>query len=186
VNRRALVAWSALAIVMVAGCTVSQSPYAVEAVAQLAPVGMPEVRITGPIEILGTGTPGMDVDFVRTIAAYRVQLPDGAAPWVRLYTAASCDPEPAPMLYEHLGTIRRVGDEAHFISTDVIGDRTVDIDVQTVTAAVSSDDGAGDEFGKIAVVQAAEDGDGTILETISGNPVPAGGPWLACGTFVAP
>ena len=90
------------------------------------------------------------------------------------------------MLYQHLGTLRRVGDEAHFFVPDVrLGDRTVDIDVQTVTAEVSPHPGATNVFDVIAVVQAPGDGSEGTVDTPVGQ-LPAGGPWLACGAFVAP
>lgn len=172
-------------VLVASGCTATQDPYAVDAIAQLAPVGTPDVRITGPIEILGTGVPDTQMSFGRTVAAYHVQLPDGAAPWVRLYIAASCTPEAAAILYEDLGTIRQVGDEAHFFARNIrIGDRTLDVDIETVAADVALDNSQASVFTMIAVVQAP--GDGTTLEPSLHGQLPAGGPWLACGTFVAP
>lgn len=174
-----------LGALVASGCTATQDPYAVDAIAQLAPVGTPDLRITGPLEILGPGVPDTQIPYVRTVAAYHVELPDGAAPWVRLYVAASCTPETAAILYEDLGTIRRVGDAAHFFARDIrIGDHTLDVDIETVAADVTLDDSPVGVFAMIAVVQAP--GDVTILVPSPHGLLPAGGPWLACGAFVAP
>jgi len=186
----------ALALVA-AGCATSPEPYQVDAVAELAPVAAGgqdaiEDLIRGPIEALGIGIPprhgDSSIEFPRTLAAYRVHLPRSAAPWIRLYTAPSCaEPGDSPQLFQDLGVLRQVDNETHFFARDVvIGDHTVDIDIHTVTADVTLDGpGIGNLFDQIAVVQAPGDG-GPLVQGTVGLPVPAGGPWLACGKFTRP
>ena len=125
-----------------AGCATTPDPYSVDAAAQLAPVATPagaEAGITGPIEILGFALPFPDGDYSRTFAAYKVDLPEGAAPWVRIYTAASCDTPPdQAVVFADLGAIRRVGDQTHFFARGVqVGDREVDIDIGTVASTAT-------------------------------------------------
>ena len=130
-------------------------------------------------------------------AAYRVQLPDGAAPWVRIVGGASCDaPDDPPRNVADLGKIRRVGDETHFFARHVeVAGVFMDVDTQTAVAYVAVSD-AGDPrrsvVGNLAVVMVPGDetlppgqGDGGGAGGGSGSYPPAG-PWLACGVFVLP
>ncbi|HEX8108234.1 MAG TPA: hypothetical protein VF516_10930 [Kofleriaceae bacterium] len=172
------------AVMLVAGCATTPDPYAVGAIAPLQPVGTPagaEAGIDGPIEVLGS--PAYGRSFQQTFAAYKVHVPEGAAPWVRVYRTPSCTPVPeSPALFDDLGAIRRVGGETHFFAPGVqVAGRIVDIDTRTVTAPGSLDPTYtyGYLIGMIAVVQAPGD------PAAGGGPddPPAGGPWLACGAF---
>ena len=175
------------------GCAVSPEPYPIVAVAELAPSpaagGAADGEITGAIDVLGTGLPpgiGGDLDFVRTVAAYRVRLPDGAAPWVRLYTAPSCEvAEDEALPEQDLGAIRRVGDEPHFVTRDVrFGGRPVELDTGTAVAYVSLAPAPVQYlFDMIVVVLAPSDDGRTVVLNTTRQTVPAGGPWLACGVF---
>jgi hypothetical protein len=129
----------------VAGAADAPEGYPVDAVAELAPLADESPRVAGPIEILGTGVTGSAADpGIRTVAAYRVQLPDDTAAYIAMISAASCvDREPLtapddPVAEQLLGTIRRVGDETHFFVDGVqIGDRAVDVDTETASAYLS-------------------------------------------------
>ena len=184
----------ALALATAAGCATTPDPYTVDAVAPLAPVATPagaDAAITGPIEILGTGSPVPGDDFMRTFAAYKVHLVEGAAPWVRVYDAPSCDaPEdPRPVIAD-LGLIRRVGNETHFFARGIqVRGGTLDIDTGTAAGLVTLDPPLTPLFnyvvGKPVVVQLP--GDGTVAGPgpggIPGIGPPLGGPWLSCGVI---
>jgi hypothetical protein len=171
-----------LSVLAFAGCVTDSEPYPVTAVANLAPMGSEAAaQIEGPIEILGT--PSHDFS-QRTLAAYRVHLPDAAPRRVRIYNLDVCDPNAPPppdtgpvpeqLVIADLQQIRRVGDEAHFFMPGVrVAGRRLDIDTQTVRAELSTtpDIELNYVIGKIAVVQALDRDDGT----------PGG--WLACGVF---
>ena len=129
-----------------AGCiTGAQDAYPVDAVAQLAPMSPDVPRIEGPIELLGTGMPSdVAASLARTVAAYRVQLPDDLSPWVGLVSAASCtDREPLaapddPLAFQDLGLIRRVGEETHFFARYFrTGEPTIEVDTETAIAYAS-------------------------------------------------
>jgi hypothetical protein len=139
----------AIAVLAAAGCLTgssggAQDGYPVEAVAQLAPLGVEPASISGPVEFLGTGMPSTAAEpGARTIAAYHVHLADDLGALVALVNAASCtDREPLttaeqPVAFQDLGLIRRVGDETHFFAPYVqIGDHLVDVDTGTTTAYV--------------------------------------------------
>lgn len=194
-----------LALLAAAGCAATPDPYAVDAVARLAPVAGASVAITGDIEVLAPATPFHTEDFQRTLIAYKVALPDGAAPWVRILRTASCDPaQSRPALFADAGAIRRVGDQAHFFARDVlIGGGTRDVDINTVTIQASLDPVQWYTYlvGTVAVVQMPAP-PGTAPEPF---PEPAecpdketpfcvaltwvghvvGGAWLACAPFEA-
>jgi hypothetical protein len=118
----------------------------VDAVAQLEPTRIDPPHVTGEIELLGTGT-SIDVDPAakRTFAAYRVHISDDLAHAVTLVSADSCIvppvgvPDRFPL--QNLGTIRDVGNGAHFFARDVqIGGRIIDVDTETATAHAFRDD----------------------------------------------
>jgi hypothetical protein len=98
--------------------------------------------IQGPIEVLGTGKPsGVPDSGPRTLAAYRVQLPDGLAPRLVLMNAPSSCSNLDPVLrpggggaVQELGVLRRVGDETHFFLP--LGDGSY-VDTETTTAFAS-------------------------------------------------
>lgn len=174
----------AMLAVIVAGCAASAEPYRVDAVADLVALRPEGAGIAGPLEMLGPGAPAGAT--FRTIAAYRVQLPAGAAPWIRLYATLSCDgPDDRSRVFDDLGLIRRVGDETHFFARDVqVGGRTIDVDIQTVATLASPEPATfGNVFDLIAVAQAPDDG--SAVDPSTGQPVPPG-LWLACGAFVRP
>jgi hypothetical protein len=161
-------------LVALTGC-LPGDPYPVVAVADLRPLG---ARITGPVEVLGTSSPIPERDIAsRTLAAYRVDLPDLAPRRARIYDAPGCDePVGEPHIVADLQQIRRVGEEAHFFVLDIpVGDRELVVDTGTIAAAISMDP-TRDNYviGKIAVVQALDREDGTP------------GEWLACGVFGDP
>jgi hypothetical protein len=136
---------AALAALAAAGCiTGSQAPYPVDAVAQLAPLAADPPYIAGPIEVLGTGMPeDVESPGVRTFAAYHVQLPEGITALIAMESAASCaDRKPLtapddPLASQLLGSIRRVGDEAHFFTQIPVGEYVMDVDTETATAFAS-------------------------------------------------
>lgn len=167
------------------GCATTPDPYSVDAVAELAPVETQvgsDAGISGPLEILGSASPVPTPDYQRTFAAYKVHLGDGAAPWVRIYDAASCE---APTALVDLGVIRRVGDEAYFFAPQVdVDGRPVDIDTGTMTAAVTLDPARSYHYavGKLAVVQRPGDGSAPTPGA-SGPDVSPGGAWLSCGVI---
>jgi hypothetical protein len=161
-------------LVALTGC-LPMDPYPVVAVAHLQSLGS---RIEGPVEVLGTSSPIPERDISsRTLAAYRVYLPDLEPRRARIYDAPGCD-EPAeePRIVADLQQIQRVGEEAHFFALDIpVGDREVVVDTGTIAALVSMDPTSDDYvIGKLAVVQALDREDG------------APGAWLACGVFVDP
>lgn len=171
------------------GCVTTPDPYSVDAAAELAPLETQdgsEAGITGPIEILGSASPVPTPEYERAFAAYKVQLDQGAAPWVRIYDAASCEaPGDAPAALIDLGVIRRVGDEAHFFAPQVdVEGRLVDIDTGMVTAAVSLDPARSYHYavGKLVVVQRPGDGSAP-LPGASGPDISPGGAWLSCGVI---
>ncbi len=173
----------------VTACATTPDPYSVDAAAELAPVETQiggDAGITGPLEILGSASPVPTPDYQRTIAAYKVHLGKGAAPWVRIYDAASCEaPGDAPKAIADLGVIRRVGDEVHFFAPHVeVDGRPVDIDTGTVTADVTLNPAwsHGYAVGKLAVVQWP--GDSSVPSPGgSGSDIPPGGEWLSCGVI---
>lgn len=171
--------WLGLSILACAACVTDAEPYPVAAVANLAPMG---AEITGPIEVLGVvRTPPNS--YQRTLAAYRVHLPDLAPRRVRIFQMTVCDMDAVPVgrdgmkhLIElaDLQEIRRVGDQTHFFAPGIdVAGRRVDVDVGTVQAAISTNgpDASGYVIGQIAVVQELDHADGTP------------GAWLACGGF---
>ena len=172
------------------GCTTADDRYSVDAFAELRPLGTAGPQITGRLEVLGLAErdDGNNGNFGRAIAAYHVQLPADAAPWIRLWLAPSCDTPPEQaMLFQDLGLIRRVGDSAHFFDRDVeIGGHTVDIDIGTAnTAATLANAPFSDLLDLLAVAQApAPPGSATTIPQIGSQFTLAGGAWLACGNFV--
>jgi hypothetical protein len=177
-------------LIACAGCLIPSEPsqpYAVIAVADLAGIGS---DIAGPIEILGANSGSEATKFdLRTLAAYRVRLPDSSPRRARIYDVGSCDvptvspppedgcgripcPEHPPVLAD-LQKVQRVGNETHFFAQNILvhGQR-LDVDTETVQAAVSLvPDARSYVIGKIAVIQAADREDGSR------------GEWQACGVF---
>lgn len=151
----------ALALPMLAGCVTSPpEDYPVEAVAELEPLRIDPPRVTGRIELLGTGMP-IDVESadVRTFAAYRVRVSDALDHAVTLVSAASCiyppvgPPDRFP--FQYLGTIRDLGNGAHFFTPDVrVGDSIIDVDTETASAYASRSD----QNQRIVIVSEAVDG----------------------------
>jgi hypothetical protein len=155
-----------------AACVTRPPPYPVLAEAPLEGSG-----IAGAIEVIGTTTDGGNASpyIDRTVAAYRVKLPDAAPRRVRIYDDPSCDaPRDTLRLRADLQDIRRVGDEAHFFARDVdIHGTRYAIDTETIQAPISVlDDTDNNVVGKIVVLSAPDGVDG------------APGAWLACGVFV--
>jgi len=163
-----------------AACVTSANDYPVVAVAELQ---SPDSTITGRLELLG----GIADDVTaRTLAAYRVRLPDAAPRRVRLYYNVdnlgthTCDSNPEELqLISDLQTIQRAGDETHFVIANVrVGDHVSDIDVETLPVNLSLDsklDARSETYviGKIVVVSG--------LDRDDERP----GDRLACGSFVA-
>jgi hypothetical protein len=187
-----------LALLAAAGCTTTPDPYAVDAVARLAPVAGAGVVITGDIEVLAPATPIATFDSARTLVAYKVALPGGAAPWVRILRTASCDPDQSrPALFADVGALRRVGDQTHFFARDIlIGDGTRDVDINTVMV----ENRHSSLVGMVVVLQmpapqgtAPEpppepddcpgDRDAPNCPAVTWTGFVAGGPWLACAPF---
>jgi hypothetical protein len=133
----------AFAVVAALGCASDAAgEYPVDAVARLAPTRKDLPYVEGPIEVLGTGKPSNVQDGgPRTLAAYRVQLPDGLAPRVRLGAASCWDPSPllvpGNLGVQELGVIQRVGDETHFFVPVRDGSGTVYVDTETTTGVTS-------------------------------------------------
>jgi hypothetical protein len=191
-----------LGALIAASCSTTPEPYRVVAVANLTPIsatGRPTSGplagpISGPIELLDTGEAvPPEFDGYHAMAAYHVQLPDGAVPWVRIFAAASCDaPGDDPQIIADLGTIRRVGDETHFFKRDVeVAGKLLDVDTQTAVVLLSVTNPDRAVLGKLAVALAPGDetgtGSGSGGGSGSGNDAyPRGGAWLACGGFVVP
>jgi hypothetical protein len=155
-------------------CAPAAEPYPVISAAELTAIAQ---DITGPIEILGSNVDGDETtDFqLRTLAAYRVHLPDAAPRHAVIYHATSCEvPDTRPFVFADLQTIRTVGNETHFFADDIlVNGRRIDVDTETAQAELSTDPETGlDVLGKIAVVQAPD---------VDGTP----GAWLACGVFTA-
>jgi hypothetical protein len=169
-----------LAVLACTGCATDSEPYPVAAVANLEPIA---ARITGPIEVIGVLHAPSDSS-ARTLAAYRVRLPDLVPRRVRIFQMNVCDMDTAPVgpdgtrqLIEvaDLQEIRRVGVETHFFAPAInLQGRRVDVDVGTAQAQISTSgpDAFGYVFGLIAVVQELDHEDGTP------------GAWLACGRFI--
>jgi len=161
-------------LIACAGCMTASEPYPVVAVAALTGGAS---GITGSLEILGANSGKSNATEFdrRTLAAYRVRLPDSAPRRVRLYDARACDATEPLELLADLQLIRRVGDETHFFAQSVLvrGER-LDVDTETAQAFVSLvPDTPSYVIGKIAVVQA--------LDRDDGSP----GAWLACGAFAS-
>lgn len=150
-----------LGLLMLAGClTKPPEDYPVDAVAQLEPSRLNPPRVTGQIELLGTGMP-IDVEpvDVRTFAAYRVHVSDDLAHAVTLVSAASCIEPPVGSLdrfpFQYLGTIRDLGNGAHFFTPDVrVGDSFIEVDTETASAYASRSD----QGQRIVIVSEAVDG----------------------------
>ena len=203
------------AVLAAASCDTTPEPYRAIAIAELAPTAAATGRpttgplaepISGPLELLATGDAGPPPQFgdaAHVVAAYRVALPDGAAPWIRIFAAPSCDaPGDDPPIVADLGLIRRVDGETHFFTRHVeVGGRLMDVDTQVAASLlqVTSPGGPGDyAIGKLAVAQVP--GDDTLPTGPGGGSgsgggsgggsgsagYPPGGAWLACGAFVAP
>ena len=189
-TRRALAAFAVATAL--AGCTATDDSYGIDAFAELSPLAPAGPRITGRLEVLSAGARNDNVDFDRTIAAHRVDLPAGTSPWIRLWIVSSCVTQGgSPVLYQDLGLLRQVGDDVHFFKRGVvIAGRTVDLDIGTTSARVTlgSDPFGGPEsrrlFDMVAVAQDPVDGGETTTEIVTGLAVPVGGAWLACGSFV--
>jgi hypothetical protein len=135
------------ALLVLTGCLGEPSQgYPVDAVAQLEPARLDPPRVTGQIELLGTGMP-IDVEPAtkRTFAAYRVHVSDDLPHAVTLLSAASCIEPPVGtpdrFPFQNLGIIRDLGDGAHFFTRDVLVDgRMIDVDTETAMAHASRDD----------------------------------------------
>lgn len=185
--RRGHAVLAALGIAALAGCTTTDDRYGVDAFAELHPLGAADPPITGRLEVLSLAQRD-DGDFAHAIAAYQVQLPGDAAPWIRLWAAPSCNTPPEQAtLFQDLGLIRRIDDSVHFFDRGVvIGGRAVDIDVGTATASASlGDTPFYSLFDLIAVAQAPAPPDGaTTTPQIGSQFTLVGGAWLACGSFV--
>ena len=149
-----------LALLITTGCiTDPREDYPVDAVARLAPVDSPP-WVTGQIELLGRGMP-IDIESgtERTVAAYRVHVSDDLAHAVSLLSAASCiEPPTGPpdrFPFQYLGTIRDLGNGAHFFTPDVrVGDTIIDVDTETASAYASRSD----QNQRIIIVSEAVDG----------------------------
>ena len=136
-----------LAVLVLAGCTADpHDGYPVDAVAQLGPGLLDRPRVTGQIELLGTGMP-VDVEPTaqRTFAAYHVHVSDDLPHAVSLVSAASCSEPPVGPAdrfpFQYLGVIRDLGDGAHFFMPGVdVGDGIIDVDTGTATAYASRSD----------------------------------------------
>lgn len=155
-----------LCLLAAAGCVSSPVEYHVISTAQLEPLGS---AVSGPLEMIGMSKDARELLYYeRTLAAYRVSLPDDAPRRVRIYDATSCSgPRDELELIVDLQSIQRFGDETHFVIRE--------IDVETITAPISLDpEDRRYAIGKIAVVQEPDGEDG------------APGAWLACGTFSPP
>jgi hypothetical protein len=161
-----------LVLLAASGCVSEVSDYPVLARAELH-----GGDVTGPIEVLGTLRDGGEISpyIDRTLAAYRVKLPDAAPRRVVIYDQAWCDP-PAdePPVRADLDEIRKVGDESHFFVRDLtLHDHHYAVDIGVVYAQVSLFADADNYIvGKIVVLRGPDGEDG------------APGPWLACGQFV--
>lgn len=192
-NRAPDARWTVVLAALAAGCTTTDDRYGVDAFAELVPLPDTTPRVTGRLEVLSPAQRDDSVEFARVVAAHRVELPAGSAPWIRLWVAPSCAPQDEPMtLYQDLGLIRQVDDDVHFFDRNaVIAGHTVDVDVGTAIARVTLDPASrpgvtsGRLFDLIAVAQAPGDPHDTTTELSSGRNVPTGGAWLACGTFVS-
>jgi hypothetical protein len=206
--KRAALPFALLAAVTVASCDTTPEPYHVGAIANLEPIttasGRPTTGplagpISGPLEVLDNGeaSQSLENDYVHVVAAYHVQLPDGAAPWVRIFAADSCDaPGDDPEIIADLGTIRRVGRETHFFHRHVeVAGSFMDVDIQVAAADLTLYGGISPNlaFGKLAVVLVPGDeaaptgpGGGGSGNGSGNDAYPRGGPWLACGVFVQP
>jgi hypothetical protein len=188
VTRPALAALATVAAL--GGCTITDDRYSVDAFAELQPLGAAVPQITGRLEVLSAAQrdDGFNGNAGHAIAAYHVQLPADAAPWIRLWAAPSCDTPPEQaMLFQDLGLIRRVGDSTHFFDRDVeIGGHTVDIDIGTATSAATlADMPFYNLLNLLAVAQAPAPPDGaTTTPQIGSQFTLVGGAWLACGNFV--
>jgi hypothetical protein len=161
-----------LAALACAGCASGTQPVPVEAAAPLMPIAE---DITGSIELLGDDSAAAETgDFeLRSLAAYRVRLPDALPRRVLIYDASSCEvPAERPRVIADLQRIRRVGNETHFFAHDIlVNGQRMDIDLETAQAEISLK--PGERFyilGAIAVVEPAE----------PSNPP---GTYLACGVF---
>jgi hypothetical protein len=136
-----------LALLVLAGClTNPREGYPVDAIAQLSPGLLDRPRVTGQIELLGTGMPvDVEATAARTIAAYRVHVSDDLPHAVSLMSAASCTEPPigAPdrFPFQYLGVIRDLGEGAHFFMPGVeVDDGIIDVDTETATAYASRND----------------------------------------------
>ena len=151
------------------GCASGAQPVPVAAAAPLMPIAE---DITGPIELLGDNSAAPDTDDfqLRSLAAYRVRLPDSTPRRVLIYDASSCDaPMEPPRVIADLQTIRKVGNETHFFAHDIlVNGHRMDIDIGTAQAEISLKPGRFYVLGVIAVVQAME---------------PSNPGYLACGVF---
>lgn len=194
-TRRVLALTALIALIalggLAGGCTATDDSYGVDAFADLVLPGvLPGVgaqqSVTGRFEVLSPAARDDDPNYARVIAAYRVQLPAGAAPWVRLWSEPDCNFQGGQAtLYQDLGLIRQVGDEVHFFERDVVvAGRTIDLDVGTTTAQVTLDD---TQFGRLydlsIVVQVPDDTSELTTVMVGGGLAPVGGPRLACGNF---
>jgi hypothetical protein len=167
----------AIAALALAGCAATPATYSVVAIGEL---GSADGAISGPLEILGANSllyPEEEEALPRSVAAFRVTLPDDRPRRVLLYSARSCaeleDPAATPAPVDDLQLIRRVGGETHFFA-DVAGrdGAAVELDVQTAIARISMNpDSRRYAIGKIAVVRELEGPDG------------APGRSVACGVF---
>lgn len=221
---RAALPWvlGAAGVAAAVSCDTAPDPYTVIGYAVLAPLDAPgrpasgplARPITGRLEILATGDaappPPDQLDIEHVVAAYKVALPDGAAPWVRIFDATSCAaPGDDPLILADLGLIRRVDGETHFFRRHVSVDGTsiaVDTQIAQLVAPVGTGDPVFDTIGKIAVVMVPGEDRGNVPDP-TGCPMgsgsdpppppspgcgdgggsagyPPGGPWLACGVFV--
>jgi hypothetical protein len=161
-----------LGTVALGASCVAAEPYPVVAAAELH--GDP---VHGPLEVLGTGSRLQAEDDLRdgrTLAAYRVVLPDFTPRRVRIYKLDRCDPDlrGVPVLAD-LEEIRRVGGDTHFIATSIVVDgHLAEVDTETTHAEVSMVPGTRTYIiGQIAVVSA--------LDAPDGSP----GALEACGIF---
>jgi hypothetical protein len=150
-----------LALLVLTGCLANPGEdYPVDAVAQLVPARLGLPRVTGRIELLGTGMP-MDVEPAaeRTFAAYRVHVSDDLPHAVSLLSAASCiEPPVGPpdrFPFQYLGSIRDFGDGAHFFAPQVqVGDVIIEVETETAFGYASRDD----QNKRIVIVSEAVDG----------------------------
>jgi hypothetical protein len=153
-----------LALLVTAGCVASpHERYPVDAVAQLEPLQL-EPRVTGQIELLGTGMPiDIEPSVERTIAAYRVHVSDDLPHAVTLLNATSCIEPPVrpldPFPSQYLGVIRYIANETHFFMREVqLDGRTIDLDTGTAIAYASPTD----RNKRIVIVSEHVDGGATL------------------------